>query len=141
MIMPASTNGGGSDATFPDVCKTPAPPAPSPIPIPYPNMAQCTQAKGGTCSKKVKIKNKKTIVKGTEISMSSGDEAGNAGGGVKSNKFKGPCAYKLGSSKVKAEGKKVCYAGSMVAHNGAANANMPAGAQVAPSQTKVKVMP
>ena len=141
MIMPASTNGGGQCACFPDVCKTPAPPAPSPIPIPYPNMAMCTQAKGGTCSKKVKISNKKTIVKGTEISMSSGDEPGNAGGGVKSNKFKGPCAFKLCSSGVKAEGKGICFAGSMVAHNGAANANMPAGAQVAPSQTAVKVLP
>lgn len=141
MIMPASTNGGGNCATFPDVCKTPAPPAPSPIPIPYPNMAMCTQAKGGTCSKKVKCSNKKTIVKGTEISMSSGDEAGCAGGGVKSSKFKGPAQYKLCSSSVKAEGKGVCFAGSMVAHNGAANCNMPAGAQVSPSQTKIKVKP
>jgi len=141
MIMPASTNGGGQCACFPDVCKTPAPPAPSPVPIPYPNMAMCTQAKGGTCSKKVKISNKKTIVVGTEISMSSGDEAGCAGGGVKSSKFKGPAKYKMGSSKVKAEGKKIAHAASMVEHNGSGNSNMPAGAQVAPSQTKVKVMP
>ena len=141
MIMPASTNGGGQCAAFPDVCKTPAPPAPSPVPIPYPNMAMCTQAKGGSCSGKVKISNKKTIIKGTEISLSSGDEAGCAGGGVVSSKFKGPCVYKLCSSKVKAEGKGVCYAGSMVGHNGTANCNMPAGAQVAPSQTKVKVIP
>ncbi len=141
MIMPASTNGGGQCACFPDVCKTPAPPAPSPVPIPYPNMAMCTQAKGGTCSKKVKISNKKTIVVGAEISMSSGDEAGCAGGGVKSSKFKGPAKYKMGSSKVKAEGKKIAHAASMVEHNGSGNSNMPAGAQVAPSQTKVKVMP
>jgi hypothetical protein len=104
-------------------------------------MAMCTQAKGGTCSKKVKCSNKKTIVKATEISMSSGDEAGCAGGGVKSSKFKGPAQYKLCSSSVKAEGKGVCFAGSMVAHNGAANCNMPAGAQVSPSQTKIKVKP
>ncbi len=141
MIMPASTNGGGQCACFPDVCKTPAPPAPSPVPVPYPNMAMLTQAKGSSCSKKVKISNKKTVVMNTEISMSSGDEAGCAGGGMVSNKFKGPAQFKLGSSKVKAEGKKVSYIGCMTGMNGKPNHNMPAGAQVAPSQTKVKVMP
>ncbi len=141
MIMPASTNKGGQCACFPDVCKTPAPPAPSPVPIPYPNIAMANQAKGGTCAKKVKIGGKKAIVVGTEISMSSGDEAGCAGGGVKSSKFKGPAKYKLGSSKVKAGGKKVSFVSAMVEMNGTGNANMPAGVQVAPSQTKVKVMP
>jgi hypothetical protein len=52
-----------------------------------------TQAKGSTCSKKVKIMGKKTVLKKTEISMSSGDEAGTLGG-VVSNKFKGPAKQK-----------------------------------------------
>ena len=138
-MLPASTNGGGQCAIFPDVCKTPSPGGP--VPIPYPNMAMLTQASGGTCSSKVKIMGKKTVVKGTEITMSSGDEAGTAGGGVVSNKFKGAAKFKKGSSKVKAEGKQVCHVTSMVGQNGGSNANHPAGVQVAPSQTKVSVMP
>lgn len=135
----ASTNGGGQCACFPDVCKTPSPGGP--IPIPYPNIAMLTQAKGSTFSSRVKILGKKTAVKGSEISMSSGDEAGTAGGGVVSNKFKGPAQFKIGSSRVKAEGKPVAYHTAMVGQNGVPNHNMPAGVQVAPSQTKVTVMP
>ena len=68
--------------------------------------------------------------------MSSGDEPGTAGGGVVSSKFKGEVIYKKGSSKVKAQGKPLCYIGSMTGHNGS-SANMPAGAQIAPSQVDV----
>lgn len=138
-MMPASTNGGGQCFGFPDVCKTPSPGGP--IPIPYPNIAMCTQAKGSSCSKKVKILNKKTCTIKTEISMSSGDEAGNAGGGVISSKFKGPAKYKKGSSKVKVEGSAIVHLMSMVGMNGGSNPNYPVGMQVAPSQTKVIVMP
>jgi hypothetical protein len=35
--MFASTQMGGMNLGFPDVCLTPAPPAPAPVPIPYPN--------------------------------------------------------------------------------------------------------
>ena len=139
-MMPASTNGGGSCAlTGPlDTCKTPTPAGPTPLP--YPNLAQVSQAKGGTCSAKVKFMNKKGCTTKTEISMSSGDEAGSAGGGVVSNKIKGPVTFKKGSSKVKLEGEKAAHLTSITGHNGT-NANMPTGAQVAPSQTKVRVMP
>jgi len=138
-MFPASTNGGGQCMAFPDVCKTPSPAGP--IPIPYPNIAMANQAKGDTCSDKVKIDGKKTIVETSEISMSSGDEAGCAGGGVVSSKFKGPAQYKKGSSKVKAEGKGIAYHTAMVGQNGAPSHNIPPGVQVAPSQTKVIVMP
>ena len=137
-MFPASTNGGGQCACFPDVCKTPSPAGP--VPIPYPNIAMLTQAKGGTFSKKVKIVGKKTATQTSEISMSSGDEAGVAGG-VVSQKFKGPAQFKIGSSRVKAEGKGVAYHTAMVGQNGVPNHNMPAGVQVAPSQMKVTVMP
>ena len=139
-MMPASTNGGGQCATPgpTDVCKTPAPPAPF-VPLPYPNMAMPTQAKGDTCSKKVKILSKKTLVKGTEIPISTGDEAGTIGGMV-SSRFKGPCQYKTGSGRVLVEGKKMVHQCALIAQNGS-NANMPAGMQVAPSQSKVTVMP
>lgn len=139
-MFPATTNGGGQCA-IPgplDACKTPTPGGP--IPMPYPNFATLSQAKGNTCSSKVKIENKKACTTKTEISMSSGDEAGTAGGGVVSNRFKGPVKYKTGSSSVKVEGEKIAHLTSMTGHNGD-NANMPAGVQVAPSQTAVKVMP
>jgi hypothetical protein len=139
-MIPASTNGGGQTLSFPDTCMTPGVSAGAPGPLPYPNIAMLTQAKGGTCSDKVKMSNKKTVVHTTEISMTSGDEAGNSPGGVVSSKFKGPAKFKSGSSKVKAEGKKVVYLGCMIGQNGS-NANMPAGTQIAPSQTKVTVMP
>ena len=138
MIFGASTNGGGQCMIFPDVCKTPAPPAP-PIPIPYPNIAMLTQIDGGTASDKVKIMGKKTATKGTEISMSSGDEAGSIGG-VVSNKIKGKATCKKGSSKVKVEGKEMAYHTTMWGQNGTSD-NHPAGVQVAPSQQKVTVTP
>lgn len=138
-MFPATTNGGGQCSVFPDVCKTPTPGGP--VPMPYPNIAMLTQSSGGTLSKKVKIMGKKTATKKTEITMSSGDEAGNAGGGVVSNKFKGSCKFKKGSSKVKVEGNEIVYHTSMVAQNGGSNANDPVGVQVAPSQTKVLCAP
>lgn len=139
-MMPASTNGGGQCMTPgpTDVCKTPAPPAPF-VPVPYPNIAMPAQAKGDTCSKKVKILSKKTLVHTTEIPMSSGDEAGSIGG-VVSSRFKGPCKFKNGAGRVLVEGKKMVYQTCLIAQNGS-NANMPAGLQTAPSQTKVTVMP
>ncbi len=138
-MFPATTNAGGQCLGFPDVCKTPTPAGP--IPIPYPNIAMANQAKGSTTSKKVKVCNKNMCTTKTEISMSSGDEAGTAGGGVVSSKFKGPALYKKGSTKVKIEGAPAVHLTSMIGMNGGANANMPAGVQIAPSQMKVTVMP
>ncbi len=139
-IFPASSKEGGQCVGFPDVCKTPAPPAPF-APVPYPNNATCNQADGGSCSTKVKINGQPTIVKGTEITMSSGNEAGTAGGGMVSSKIKGPAKYQKGSSKVKCEGKELCHLTSMAGQNGGGNANLPPGTQVAPSQSKVLIMP
>ena len=138
-MIPASTNGGGMCATTGpiDVCKTPTPGGP--VPMPYPNIAQNTQVDGSSASKKVKIVNKKCVMVGTNIRMSTGDEPGSAGGGVVSNKIKGKCSFKMGSSKVKVEGKKLCYLGSVTGMNGTPDNTV--GAQVAPSQTKVLVSP
>lgn len=140
-MMQACTNGGGSIATTGpvDTCKTPSPGGP--VPLPYPNLAQLSQAKGSSCSSKVKIDGKKPIDVSSEVSMSSGDEAGSAGGGVVSNKFKGACDFKSGSSKVKVEGKKLVHLSASSGHNGGGNDNVPAGVVVAPSQSKVKCMP
>ncbi len=137
-MMPASTNAGGQAMGTPDTCKVPAPPS-APVPTPFPNIGMLTDAKGNTCSKKVKFGNKKVINMQTEIAKSSGDEAGTAGG-IVSGKNMGECLFKLASNTVKVEGKKAVYANCMTSHNGT-SANFPAGTQVAPSQTKVKIMP
>jgi len=134
-MLPASTTGGGTCLGAPDVCKTPTPGGP--VPVPYPNTAMVNQAT--KASKKVKFVGKPVVIKKSEIPKSMGDEAGTAGGvvsGVNMNKV----TYKKCSSKVKAEGSPVAHLTSMTGHNGA-NANFPAGAQIAPSQTKVLVMP
>lgn len=132
-MFPATTNGGGQCMVFPDVCKTPTPGGP--VPIPYPNIAMCTQAKGSTCSKKVKIMNKKACTKKTEIGRSSGDEAGTAKG-IISSKNMDVCKRKMAYSKVKVEGAAIVTVLKMTGHNGS-NANAPPGQQIAPSQTKV----
>lgn len=138
MTFPISTKAGGKCAAFPDVCKTPAPPAPSPVPIPYPNVAMCSNAKGSSCTKKVKICNKKVLTKKSQIKSSTGDEAGTAKGLI-SQKTRGEAKYKRASSKVKAEGQPVVFLTCTSGQNGN-SANMPAGAQVSPSQTKVTLM-
>jgi hypothetical protein len=135
-IFPASSKGSGTCFAFPDVCKTPAPPAPF-VPIPYPNSGMTNQAKKE--SKKVKFSSKAALTKKSEVSRSMGDEAGTLKGLI-SAKNMDKVTYKKGSSKVKAEGQAVVHLTSMTGHNGS-NANMPAGAQIAPSQTKVIVAP
>jgi hypothetical protein len=131
-MFPASSKGGGMCMGFPDVCKTPAPPAP-PIPIPYPNIAQCASATGE--SQKVKIANMGALKKDSEIPMSSGDEAGVAGG-VTSSVNMNKCTYKKGSMKVKFEGAEAVHLTSMTSHN---KDNFPAGMQIVPSQVQVIV--
>lgn len=136
-MFPATTNGGGVCQAFPDVCKVPAPPAP-PIPTPFPNIGQCAQASGSTCSSKVKILNKKTATKKTELTRSMGDEAGTLKGMISStnmDKVKRTMSY----SKVKVEGAEIVTVMKMTGHNGS-NANAPPGQQLAPSQTKVICM-
>lgn len=135
-IFPASTKQSGQCFAFPDVCKTPAPPA-GPIPIPYPNIGMVMQA--SKTSKKVKFCGKDAVTTDSEIPRSMGDEAG-VTGGVVSGKNMDKITFKKGSAKVKAEGKPVVHLTSTSGQNGA-NANMPAGLQVAPSQVKVIISP
>jgi len=135
-IFPASTKGGGQCFALPDVCLTPAPPAP-PVPVPYPNTGMVNQAK--KTSTKVKFAGKEVVTKKSEMSRSMGDEAG-LNKGVMSGMNMGKVGYKKGSSKVKIQGQDCIHLTSMTGHNGS-NANMPAGAQVAPSQTKVIISP
>jgi len=86
-----------------DVCKTPAPPAP-PVPVPYPNIAMSSDTADGSST--VTCDGNPIMLKDSNFSMSSGDEAGSIGG-VKSNVIKGqadPVNYYFD---VKVEGKNV----------------------------------
>jgi hypothetical protein len=134
-IFPASTKGGGNCFAMPDVCITPA--APSPIPLPYPNTGMVNQAK--KTADKVKMVGKEVVTKKSEMSRSQGDEAG-TNKGVISGMNMDKVVYQKGSSKVKIQGQPCVHLTCMTGHNGS-NANMPAGAQIAPSQTKVIVAP
>lgn len=104
---------GGMNITFPDVCKTPSPAGP--VPIPYPNIGKASDTSKG--AKKVKTDKKMPMVKGAKYSMSAGDEAGSAGGGVISSKIKGDCEFMMYSFDVKFEGKNVCRMGDPLFHN------------------------
>jgi hypothetical protein len=104
---------GGITIAFPDVCKTPSPAGP--IPIPYPNIAKSSDTAKGTS--KVKCDGNPTCVKDSNFSMSTGDEAGSAGGGVASNKIKGKAEFVNVSADVKFEGKGVARAFDPMLHN------------------------
>jgi hypothetical protein len=93
-----------SMATIPDVCKTPSPGGP--IPLPYPNISQsATLAKGTTT---VKADGGMMIaIKGSEFSLSNGDNAGVAGG-VKSSTFMKESTWILYSFDVKMDGANAC---------------------------------
>jgi hypothetical protein len=94
---------GISTATVPDVCKTPSPGGP--VPLPYPNISQSmTLAKGTTT---VKADRMMAAVKGSEFSLSNGDNAGVAGG-VKSSTFMKESTWILYSFDVKLDGKNAC---------------------------------
>lgn len=103
----------GVTIAFPDVCKTPSPVGP--IPIPYPNIAKSSDTAKGT--KKVKCDGNPVCVKDSNFSMSTGDEAGSAGGGVASNKMKGKAEFVNFSFDVKFEGKNVARAFDLMLHN------------------------
>ncbi|MCB9881265.1 MAG: DUF4150 domain-containing protein [Planctomycetes bacterium] len=103
----------GVTIAFPDVCKTPTPAGP--VPIPYPNIAQSSDTAKGT--KKVKCDGQSTCVKDSNFQMSTGDEAGSAGGGVVSSKIKGKAEFVNFSFDVMFEGKNVVRAFDLMLHN------------------------
>ena len=82
---------------FPDVCNTPTPGGP--VPIPYPNIAQLDQAQNVADQLLIGPAEYKALLVDSEVSTSSGDEAGSAGG-VKSGGIKGACKITQGSGSV-----------------------------------------
>jgi hypothetical protein len=109
VVHQAST---GVGTAFPDVCKTPSPAGP--VPIPYPNVAMSSDT--AQASKQVKCDGNPICLQDSNFSMSSGDEAGSAGG-VASGKIKGKAEFVLYSFDVKVEGKGVARALDMMLHN------------------------
>jgi uncharacterized Zn-binding protein involved in type VI secretion len=111
----------GIYTAFPDVCKTPTPGGP--VPIPYPNIAQSSDTDKG--SKKVKIDGKPVNIESSNFKMSTGDEAGSAGGGVVSSKNKGKAEWVMVSFDVKIEGKGVARLGDLMLGNKGGSPNTP----------------
>jgi len=66
-----------------------------------------------------------SMLKGSEFSMSTGDEAGSAGGGIVTNKTKGPAKFIMYSFDVKVEGKNVPRQLDIMMHNASAISNTP----------------
>jgi len=104
---------GGVTIAAPDVCKTPSPGGP--IPIPYPNVAKSSDGDKG--AKKVTADGNPILHEGSSFAMSSGDEAGSAGGGVVSGKIKGKAEFVNFSFDVQVEGKHVVRALDPMLHN------------------------
>lgn len=123
------TIGGGTTMATPDVCQTPAPPA-SPIPIPYPNIAQLAMALPAVTN--VLVSGAPAINKSSKILLSSGDEAGVAGGAV-SGTFIQQVEFVMGSLIVSIGGKPAIRLGDPIK----ANKGNAIGAVMTPSQTVV----
>ena len=109
----AHKGSGGMSPIFPDVCKTPSPAGP--VPIPYPNVGKAADTTGGPPT--VTTDGNMPMTKDAKYLMTTGDEAGSAGGGVLSNKIKGPAEFMMYSFDVKFEGKNVCRLGDPLFHN------------------------
>ena len=108
----AHQTSGGLSAVFPDVCKTPSPAGP--VPIPYPNLGKAADTSAGPSS--VTVDGSMPMVKDAKYALTSGDEAGSAGG-VVSGVFAGEAEFSMYSFDVKFEGRNVCRLGDPLLHN------------------------
>ena len=122
MLTVAHKGSNGMSISFPDVCKTPTPAGP--VPIPYPNIAKSSDVMSGSST--VKMDGGMIMNKGSNMMMSTGDEAG-AAMGVVSNKIKGKAEFVNYSFDVKVDGKNVCRLTDPAQTNmGSANSIAPA---------------
>ncbi|WP_437723763.1 DUF4150 domain-containing protein [Sorangium sp. So ce861] len=120
-------NSSGVATAFPDVCKTPSPAGP--VPIPYPNIARSSDTADG--SAQVTMDGNPIMLKGSNFSTSTGDEAGSAGG-VASNTTKGKAEFISYSFDVTVEGKNVPRLGDMMLQNKLSSPNTPPFPEVQP---------
>ncbi|WP_437578498.1 PAAR-like domain-containing protein [Sorangium sp. So ce887] len=100
-------------AAPPDVCKVPTPAGP--VPTPFVNTAQDAMLAKG--SKQTSIAGNPVALESSELSTSTGDEPGTAGG-VISSKIKGKLTWSGSSMDVKVEGKGVVRFLDPTLHNG-----------------------
>lgn len=107
-------DGGVQTCPAPDPCKTPTPGGP--VPIPYINIAQNGALADGSTS--VKIEGNSIALRGSNLSVSSGDEGGTAGGGLISSKIKGKLTWAAASTDVKVEDQCVVRFLEVCLHNG-----------------------
>jgi uncharacterized Zn-binding protein involved in type VI secretion len=116
--------GSGGTAVAPgDVCLSPPPPPTGPAPVPYVNFLSASDLAKG--SKTVKIDGEPTALEdSSEVSTSTGDEAGTQGGNVVTHKTKGKGYFSVWSFTVQVESKGVCRHGDMMGQN---CASMPYG--------------
>lgn len=110
---------GISNATIPDVCKTPTPGGP--VPMPYPNIAQSVTLSNGTTT--VRGDRMMAANKGSKFALSNGDNAGVAGG-VKSGTFMKEATWILYSFDVKLNGKNASRFTDKMFHNAENAANL-----------------
>jgi hypothetical protein len=103
---------GGLSTVFPDVCNTPTPAGP--VPLPYPNIGQAVDTSAGPST--VKVDGCMPMARAAKYRMTSGDEAGTAGG-VMSGCFKGDAEFMMYSFDVKLEGRNACRLGDPLFHN------------------------
>jgi len=103
---------GGMSTVFPDVCKTQV--GNAVVPIPYPNTGKASDTSKGP--KSVTIDGQMPMVKGSQYSISAGDEAGSLKG-VASGTNRDVCEFMLYSFNVKFEGKNVCRLGDPLFQN------------------------
>jgi hypothetical protein len=132
MKLPASTKLLGTCIGPADVCKTPV--AGVPTPVPYVNigmLSSCTLTVA-----KVLVGMKETVVLGSMIVPSKGDEPGTLLG-VVSQMVMGPVRFQTYSSKVYAQGRPMVFHTAVTLHNGTVANTM--GTQTVPSQLKVLV--
>ena len=129
--MFAVTLAGGQCLAGPDVCKVPAPSGA--VPTPFPNSG--APPMGNSPATKVLVSGMPALTKASKIPLSTGDEAGTAGG-VVSSKVSGEVEFIDGSVKVKFEGNPAVRLSTATKHN-AGNAM---GMVVSPSQSKVVIV-
>lgn len=133
--MPAASKKGGVCFGMPNVCFIPAPPPVLQIPVPFPSVGLLASTDGAVS--KVLIEHKESVVQGSKIPTSKGDEPGVKKGVISGTQSK-EVIPKQFSSKVYFKGKKAYYLTAACSHNGT-SPNLPVGAHVAPSQAKVLV--
>lgn len=130
--MFANCTAGGVNLASGDVCLTPAPPAP-PVPVPYVNTSQ--NAAAVKTFDKMIICGGLAINLGSQVPVSTGDEAGSVGG-VASGTIVGPTKFVSGSGKVVWGGQPATRMTSSTLQN-QGNAS---GSTISPGQTKVLLL-